>query len=238
MTEYTGHNQLVFQQSKGKNRSQWMYDQFKDKIKGDILEIGSGIGTYSEKLINDFPTSKIVLSDISENYVEDLKKRFVLPNVESVIFDLNNKVHFQRVGKNKFDTIIALNVIEHIEDDYVALDFIYEMLKQNGKALILVPAHQSLYNNIDRKVGHYRRYSKKTLLELIDKTNFQIDDVYFYNASGILGWILSGNILQKDEIEEDTYTIYDKMIPLIKIIEKYLLFRSIGISLIVILSKI
>ena len=214
-----------------------MYDQFKDEIKGDILEIGSGIGTYSEKLINNFPNSKIILSDISESYVEELKKRFAFPNVESVIFDLNNKAHFQRVGKNRFDTIIALNVIEHIEDDGLALNFIYEMLRQNGKALILVPAHQFLYNNIDKKVGHYRRYSKKTLLDLINKTKFKIDDIYFYNASGILGWILSGNILKKDEIEEDTYSLYDKMIPFIKTIEKHLLFRSIGISLITVLSK-
>lgn len=213
-----------------------MYEEFQRHIRGDILEIGSGIGTYSEMIIRDFPNSKIVLSDISETYVNELRRKFNFPNVETTVLDLNNESHFRQIGKERFDTVIGLNVIEHIEDDAKALNFIHDSLRKGGKALILVPAHQFLYNSIDQKVGHFRRYSMKSFAELVTKTRFNTDDLYFYNASGILGWYLSGNILNRDDANGEAYSMYDKLIPAIRVAEK-LLFRKIGISIIGILSK-
>jgi SAM-dependent methyltransferase len=213
-----------------------MYEEFQRHITGDILEIGSGIGTYSKMIVKDFPNSNIVLSDISEEYISELKQRFNLPNVKVMPLDLNNESHFMKIGKDKFDTVIGLNVIEHVKDDGKALNFIYDSLRKRGKALILVPAHQFLFNSIDRKVGHYRRYSTKSFKELVASTRFEIDDLYYYNASGILGWYLSGNILNKEDANGEAYSMYDKMIPMIRVVEK-LLFRKIGISIIGILSK-
>lgn len=213
-----------------------MYEEFHRYIRGNILEIGSGIGMYSEMMIKDFSNSRIVLSDISESYVNELRQKFNLSNVESVLLDLNNESHFTKIGKERFDTVIGLNVIEHVENDAKALNFIYDSLKVGGRALILVPAHQFLYNSIDRKVGHFRRYSMKSFAELVTKTKFNTDDLYFYNASGILGWYLSGNILNKDDANGEAYSMYDKLIPAIRVAEK-LLFRKIGISIIGILSK-
>lgn len=237
MAEYSGHDSLVLSRDKGKNLSDWMYEQFKDKIRGDILEIGSGLGIFSKKIIRDFPNSRIVLSDISQEYVNQLKNTFPVPNMESLLLDLNDYKHFERIGKEKFDTVIGLNVIEHIKDDEKALNFIYDLLRKNGMALILVPAHEFLYNDMDKKLRHYRRYTKKSLRDLIAKTKFSNDDMYFFNSLGILGWYLNGNVLKRDEVANEAYSLYNKLIPILRLIEKYVFFKSIGISLIAFLSK-
>lgn len=235
MEKYTGHKSLELSRDKGKNLSDWMYEQFKNKIQGNILEIGSGLGIYSEKLVNDFPSSKIILSDISQEYVNSLKQQF--PKTEAILLDLNNDAHFKQVGKEKFDTVIGLNVIEHVENDEKALNFIYDSLRKDGKALILVPSHPFLYNNMDKKLGHYRRYTKKSLQELVSKTKFKMDDIFFFNALGIFGWYLAGNVLKKEDVDDGAYSLYNSLIPLLKPLEKHILSRSIGISLITVLSK-
>lgn len=235
LEKYTGHDSLEQTRDKGKNLSNWMYEQFKDSIRGDILEIGSGLGIYSEKLIHDFPSSKIILSDVSQEYVNSLKSQF--PNAEVMLLDLNNEEHFKLIGKGNVDTIIGLNVIEHVEDDKKALNFIYDALRKDGKALILVPAHPFLYNNIDKKLGHYRRYTKRSMRELVSKTKFKMDDIYFFNALGILGWYLAGNILKKEDVDDSAYSLYNNLIPILKPLEKHVLLRSVGISLITFLSK-
>lgn len=213
-----------------------MYEQFKNQIKGDILEIGSGLGIYSEKLVNDFSSSRIVLSDISQEYVDSLKQQF--PNAETILLDLNNEEHFDKIGKEKVDTVIGLNVIEHVENDLKALNFIYDSLRKGGKALILVPSHPFLYNDMDKKLGHYRRYTKKSLKELVSKTKFKMNDIYFFNALGILGWYVSGNIMKKEDVDDGAYSLYNKLIPILRPMEKYVLTRSVGISLITILAKL
>lgn len=102
LEKYTGHESLELSRDKGKDLSNWMYEQFKDHIRGDILEIGSGLGIYSEKLVHDFPSSKIILSDISQEYVNSLKPRF--PNADVTLLDLNNEEHFKQIGKKKKST--------------------------------------------------------------------------------------------------------------------------------------
>lgn len=107
--------------SEMKQFTDWMYQEVRPYLKEDILEIGSGLGTYSEKIINDFPQSSITLSDIDPNYLQNLRTKFLRnPRVSVAKIDLGLADDFVDL-KESFDSILALNVLEHVEDDIQGL---------------------------------------------------------------------------------------------------------------------
>jgi SAM-dependent methyltransferase len=224
--------------SRANKFNQWMFDTIYPYCKGRILEIGSGIGNISQFFVD--AKACITLSDIRENYCSQLKDRFSdASTLEDVILlnlidpDFERKyAHY----KNTFDTVFALNVVEHIKDDVLALKNCKFLLKDGGTLLILVPAYQSLYCSFDRELGHYRRYTRKTLSNVFEENHFKIDHYRYFNSAGILGWIFSGKILKKKTIPEGQMGIYNKLVPVFKIFDKIFL-RAIGLSVILVGKK-
>jgi 2-polyprenyl-3-methyl-5-hydroxy-6-metoxy-1,4-benzoquinol methylase len=230
MSEYEGHENLETA-VKRKNFTKWVSQETFSELKGDILEIGSGLGTYSQQIINNFPNSKITLTDISPKYVKNLENTFSSKLIDVFKLDLNNKNDFKKIGYEKFDSIIAINVLEHVKDDLFALSELNKMLKKDGVLIILVPANKFLYNVIDKNIGHWRRYSKKELITKIKKSNFNIKNSYSFNMLGMLGWYLNGNIFKKTEINKNASSLFDKTVPIMKVIEQ-ILRKPIGLSII------
>ena len=230
MSEYEGHENLETA-VKRKNFTKWVSQETFSELKGDILEIGSGLGTYSQQIINNFPNSKITLTDISPNYVKNLENTFSSKSIDVFKLDLNNKNDFKKIGYEKFDSIIAINVLEHVKDDLFALSELNKMLKKDGVLIILVPANKFLYNVIDKNIGHWRRYSKKELIAKIKKSNFNVKNSYSFNMLGMLGWYLNGNIFKKTEINKNASSLFDKTVPIMKVIEQ-ILRKPIGLSII------
>ena len=138
--------------------------------------------------------------------------------------------------KDTFDTVFALNVVEHIKDDSQALKNCRFLLKKGGNLIILVPAYQCLYNNFDVELGHYRRYSKNTLRSLFYTSNFNIIHTQYFNLMGIAGWFLSGKILGKKSIPEGQMGLYNTLVPIIRILDKVTLQRM-GLSVIMVGRK-
>lgn len=213
----------------------WMYDQIKPWLRADILEIGSGIGTFSEMIARDFD-NKIILSDIDKKYVEKLEEKFKdKKNVTARKLDLNKKEDFK--GLKNIGSCFALNVMEHVEKDIDAMNHIYDILEEGGRFVILVPAHKALYNTLDKAVGHHRRYNKKEMRKRVAKTKFKIKKMFYFNAPSILGWFITGNVLKKKTLGSGSMKLFNKLVPIIRPIEKYVLRKKIGISLIAVLEK-
>jgi 2-polyprenyl-3-methyl-5-hydroxy-6-metoxy-1,4-benzoquinol methylase len=131
----------------------------------------------------------------------------------------------------KFDTIFALNVVEHIPDHEQALRNAMKMLRPGGKVVILVPAFQFLFNGFDKQLDHQRRYTRKTLKKLIEGSGFKLKSTQYFNFIAILGWYISGNILKKEMIPGGQMKLYDKLVPLWKIID-FFTNRIAGVSVI------
>lgn len=217
------------------NFTLWMYEQAQPYLKGTILEIGSGQGNYSKLIIKDFPTHKIILSEIDENYLTQLQTDLGNKNVSTIKLNLEKKADFNQI--DQIDSAFALNVLEHVEHDVDALNNIYDKLTPGGTFTVLVPAHQFLYNCIDKSVGHFRRYNKKLMKEKVAQTQFKIKKLFYFNAFSIPGWYLSGNILKRDLLSENKMQFFDKLVPVLKFFEKHILRKSIGMSLIAVLEK-
>ena len=214
--------------------NKWMYDQFRDQLKGEILEIGSGIGNISQLVIEE--GRFITLSDYNDEYCESLRKKFAQQtNVREVIRidlldpDFDNKY---AIYKEKFDSIFLLNVIEHIEDDLIAVKNCDSLLKAGGHLILLAPAYPWLYCTFDKQLGHHRRYSLKALKDLLKKSAFSILKGDYFNFTGIAGWFLFGRIMNKKMLGSGEMSAFNKIVPLAKAVDK-ILGRSTGLSIIV-----
>jgi len=213
--------------------NEWMYSTIRPYCSGDILEIGSGVGNISGYFLRD--KANIMLTDIREGYCKSLAEKFknngTLIGIETMDlvdeeFDRKFMSHF-----NQFDTVFALNVVEHIFSDQKAIDNCYKMLKPGGHLIILVPAYQWLYNNFDKELEHYRRYNRKGLNSLLETGHFKVIHSQYFNAAGIAGWLVSGKFQKNKIIPDGQMRLYDKLVALFKMVDKVML-NSMGLSVI------
>ena len=214
--------------------NRWMYDQFRGQLKGEILEIGSGIGNISKLVVEE--GHSITLSDYNEEYCKELKRKFDgTKKVKEVIrIDLLDPEFEKKYSlyKERFDSIFLLNVIEHIKDDDLAIKNCKYLLKLNGHLILLAPAYSWLYSSFDKQLGHFRRYSLKSLSDLLKKNNFSLLTSSYFNCAGIGGWLLFGKILHQKMLSSSEMSAFNKIVPIAKGIDK-LFGKRLGLSAIV-----
>lgn len=216
----------------------WMYSTIKPFCTGEILEIGSGIGNISTFFIEN--GANIYLSDIRPEYCNFLRNKFdSFQNLKGVrTIDL---IHENFDGEyqhllDKFDAVFFLNVLEHINNHNLAVSNAITLLKPGGKIIILVPAYHILYCDIDKELGHYRRYTAKSLKKVVSDKKVKIEKLFHFNACGIPAWFIAGKILRKKHIEEGKMSLFNSLVPAFKFIDR-ISFRKIGLSLIIVASK-
>lgn len=215
--------------------NRWMYETIKPYCKGRILEIGGGIGNISQCFLND--GEELVVTELQSEYCIMIRQRLGNhPNLKGVLemdivdtaFDTKYKEWF-----GTFDTVFALNVVEHIEDHHKAVANCKKLLKKGGRLIILVPAFQSLFNHFDTALGHFRRYTGKTLRTVFDANDLSIEHCQYFNLIGMAGWWVSGSLLRKKIIPEGQMKVYNFFVPVFRIIDK-LSNRLMGLSVIMV----
>ena len=216
----------------------WTYQTIEPALKGRVLEIGSGLANISIYALRD--KKSITLSDINPEYRDRLKKEYAgFQNLEGVLsIDLQHpefRTAYQDL-ENAYDSIFMLNVIEHLANDQAAIDNCRFMLKQEGNLVVLAPSYAFLYCRLDKELGHYRRYTTSALARLFDKSQFTILTKKYFNLAGTAGWFLFGKILQRKTLESGEMGLFNKLVPLFRIIDK-ISFQKAGLSSIIIAKK-
>ncbi len=218
--------------------NQWMFDQIFPWASGKILEAGSGIGNISRLFIEK--NFSITLTDIMTDYMIRLKRSFAGdPQVDGVFqLDLSTPDIAAKFPDltGSFDTVVALNVIEHIGDDSLAITNCRKLLRMNGRMIILVPAFQFLYNSFDKDLQHFRRYTKKSVTRLLEDNGFRVVHKTYFNFAGMIGWYISGTLMRNKKIPRSHLRIFEKFVPIFRIIDR-LIFRSAGVSVIAVAEK-
>jgi SAM-dependent methyltransferase len=205
-----------------------MFERIRPWIGDRVLEIGSGIGNLSEFLV-DRP--KVVLTDTAAEYLERLRARFGhRPNVE--VMRLYLPTPEGPVADHRFDTIVCLNVLEHVADDVGSLAAMRRLLDKGGRLVLLVPALRALYGSLDRALGHVRRYTRGELRTKFEQNGFRLRRLEYFNMAGIPGWWVSGTLLRREIIPAGPLRLFDALVPLFRL-ERFLPWR-IGQSLIAI----
>jgi len=171
----------AMEQAVGYNK--WILEQYSGFIVGDILEVGIGHGGFLGLLQGIKSYTGV---DIDENLINSAQEKN--PAAEYIQADVSRRDFLDKVGNRKFNTIICLNVLEHIEKDVQTIEHLSKLLKEDGNLLIFVPAFSVLYNDLDRLAGHVRRYSRKSMVEVLTKAGCRAIKLDYFNAVGAIGW--------------------------------------------------
>lgn len=210
--------------------NRWTLNKFKRYLKGDILEVGCGIGNFTKSLLN---FGRVFAIDVNQDYITRVAKsvkdkgRIGLGDIEKGKYFFNSR---------KFDSVVCLNVLEHIKNDKRALKNLFNLLKDDGHLILLVPAHPTLFGAIDQSIGHVRRYKRDELLDELSEVGFSINLVRRLNFSGAIGWWVAQNILKEKSVKEDNIKLFNMFAPLFLSLED-ILEPPFGTSILVIAKK-
>jgi glycosyltransferase involved in cell wall biosynthesis len=197
--------------------TKWMADTIRPYVGERVLEIGAGIGNLTQNLV---PRSVYFASDINPQYLDRLSKLKVSrPYLQVGYTDAGS---LETYPKEEFDTIICLNVVEHIEDDVKALRNIRASLSEEGRAIILVPSGPGLFGTLDTVLGHFRRYTRDQLVEVCARAGFRVEKVLKFNRVGSPGWWLNGKVLKKETFGFWQIKLLNALVPFVRPIDRFL----------------
>ena len=163
--------------------NQWMYDSIEPFLGIRLAELGSGSGNLSRCLRRK---GQLLVTDHREDYLQGLKERFdYWSNVQVGKLDLTVQEDFRILMDYRPDTVVCLNVLEHIEMDEQVLDSLHKCLPEGCRLVFLVPFNPRLYSEFDRRIGHFRRYRKGELEHKMAKAGFEIERQYYFNKIGV-----------------------------------------------------
>jgi ubiquinone/menaquinone biosynthesis C-methylase UbiE len=223
----------LLKMSKAVNYQHWILEIISDYIGDNILEVGAGIGNYTRYFLSK---KRVYAIELSPSCLGILREKFQVDNIELLQMDAASPEILSLKVKN-IDTIVCLNVLEHIQNDLLALKNFYQILCTPGYLILQLPALKFLYGNIDRQLGHYRRYTKKMIAEKVKQTNFKIERMDYINLIGTFGWFYDARIKGIINQNEQHVTFFDnRIVPIVRKFERNIEI-PFGQSLIVILKK-
>ena len=192
-----------------------------------VLDFGAGIGTLSKIWSDSLENSDITCLEPDEKQVQIINKR-----------GLNGVTQINE--NDRYDYIFTSNVLEHIEDDRSALKFIFDHLIKSGKLGIFVPANKYLFSHIDKKLNHFRRYSKRDLMQKVSERGFHIDTCIYVDSLGLFAWLfLKLFRVQISDSDSRILLIYDRFVwPISKFLDKLGLKKLFGKNLLLLATKI
>lgn len=195
--------------------NRWLVSRFEHAIGRRVLEIGAGFGNITRHLKG---RELLVASDLDPVALEHLKGVFrddPSVRIASYRFPLDGSAR-EEVRALGVDTVVCLNVLEHIEDDRTTLANLKEALSPGGRLILLVPAFARLYGTLDEHLHHFRRYEKAELEQKIREAGFELEDLRFVNRPGIFGWWLNGRVLRRRVLPRSQLLAFKLLMPLLK----------------------
>ena len=188
-----------------RNYTDWIYSLVEPHLGKEVLEVGAGHGDLTELLQTG---RTVTATDLSTSCVDKLRTRFAQhSNVDVRQVDIESTA-----DGRMYDSVILINVLEHIDDDQRALEELRAVLRPGGRVCVFVPAFDGLYSTFDQRIGHRRRYRRSQLVELFDSAGLSIVDAYYVNAVGALAWWLLARQLGQVPTQTWSVGIYDRLV--------------------------
>lgn len=197
--------------------SRWMLEPFRPYLGDEILEAGCGVGNLTEHLID---RAQLTALDFDESHVQSVERRFGhLENVAVMPGDLEDPATYARI-ESRFDSVVCVNVLEHLNKPDIALTGFTEVLKPGGHLMLLVPAHDWLFSAADRALSHTTRYSEAQLREQLEDAGMEVVLLRQFNRLGVLGWMVN-KYLGRTTVGKLQARIFGLLLPLAKFLEVF-----------------
>lgn len=204
------------------NYADWIVQKFAPFLTGHGAEIGAGIGTISRKIVD--MVDSLTLVEPAPNLAGELALNF--GNDKTVSVDPRKLEDWiNDAPENFYDSILMVNVLEHIEDDKNILSALHEKLAAGGHLMIFVPAMPFLYSKIDKLHGHFRRYERAGLGGVLKEAGFELKHIEYFDALGVVPWYLVNTLGGATDFNPHAIKIYDSVgVPITKFFESVVSF--------------
>ncbi|HKE82146.1 MAG TPA: class I SAM-dependent methyltransferase [Vicinamibacterales bacterium] len=212
-----------------------LFDLFRSFVGRRVLEVGSGIGTMSRPLADAADMVIGIEPNVNcASRAEDAMRGH--PRFTLRVCHLEECDRAELVS-HRIDTVVCVNVLEHIADDVAALRTFKDILIPGGKSLIFVPAVQAAYGPLDAELGHHRRYSKPTLAKAFTDAGFDIELLRYTNPVGLLGWMYNSHIRKSRTHSLAQVKLFDALVAPWALPIERVLTPPIGLSLVAVGRK-
>ncbi len=215
------------------NYNHWIYSLLREHLGGAVCEVGAGTGNLTQFFLN---SERVLCIEPEAEYCEALRKLASIHlNLEVQREGLEDCV---RAGNRAaaFDSVVCVNVLEHIEDDAQALGQMKSLLRDGGRVLLYVPAGPWAFGHLDRQLGHHRRYSRGMVRQLAGACGLELERCIYVNFAGVFGWFLHSRILKREVVSPQSARFVDRLVPYLSAMER-LLPPLTGQSLFAVLRK-
>jgi len=219
-------SQILGRLSRAPRFNAWMADTVRPFCGHRVLEIGSGTGNLTRRLI---PRDAYVASDVNPLYLQTLRALTVdRPYLGVAQTDVTQGSSFPRVD-GSFDTVVCLNVIEHVDDDVGAIRNIRDVLALDGRAIILVPQGPEMFGTLDEVLGHRRRYTEATLRKAVADAGLEVERIVRFNRVGSPAWWLNGKLMRRRTFGLLQIKVLNLLTPLFRLVDAVLPFPPLSI---------
>ncbi len=213
--------------------NRWIYETIAPFLGQRIVELGCGVGNISRYLRY---RRNVLLIDIRPDYILNLQRRWgALANTQLVQGDITDPTCHTAIERYQPDTVVCLNVFEHIKDDGQVLKAITDRLPPNAHFIVLVPQNPYLFSPIDQELGHWRRYGPSELETKMQAAGLEIVQQIEFNKAGVLGWWWNKTVTNKKSLGTHQLRLFNVLVPVFRFLDKVM--PSRGLSTIVIGKK-
>jgi SAM-dependent methyltransferase len=201
--------------------------EFAGAARGDLLEVGAGIGQNTECLLRWPGLKRIVSIEPEPRFWAEFRKRFPAHPLFERVNELEQGA--------RWDAILSVNVLEHIRDDRGELATYRRLLAPGGRLCLFVPARQEIYAPLDKDFGHQRRYGRADLKGKLEEAGFRILRLHYFNLPGYFAWWLNHRLRKKRHFSPGAVWMFDRVIfPPFHALERRVLRPPLGQSLVAI----
>jgi SAM-dependent methyltransferase len=213
----------------------WQAETAKQYLGKRVLETGCGVGNFTRYLVD---RELVVSMDVVEECVERNRSSFSAhSNIQFRWLDVQDPA-FLDLKALRADTVVCLNVLEHVRDDRLALKHMHHVLVPGGRAVFLLPAFEPLYGPIDSNLGHFRRYGKASWRKMAEEVGFRVTHLRYFNFLGFFGWWANSHVFRREAQSAAQIDFFDRFaVPLQSRIEGWME-PPVGQSIFTVLEKL
>ena len=210
--------------AEARNYRRWILEVFEPYLGQHVVEVGAGRGSFSELILARHECRTLTVVEPSKSLYDGLAARVRQLNTPATrvrtVHGTFSMFAAQAQAEVPPDSIIYVNVLEHIKDDEAELASLFQCLATGGRALLFVPALSWLYGRFDERVGHFRRYARSELRAKLQRAGFRIVHASYFDLPGVLPWWIKYRLLKSDTMEADAVRFYDRfLVPVVRLIE-------------------
>lgn len=213
----------------------WIVASFRGAVTGDVLEVGAGIGTVASRLLRH-PVRSVTAIEPADNLYPRLAEAAGEHGFTALRCTSGDVA---AEGGGPYDTVVYVNVLEHIRDDVAEVRQAHGLCRPGGRLCVFVPAVPAIYGTLDRKSGHYRRYRRDELVRNVTAGGFRVDDVRYFDVAGLVPYWLAYRVIGLQSLGGASTSLFAKvLVPISRALQAVLRRPPIGKNLILTATRV